>query len=88
MYTLNNNCEKKISILNFKWNDSALLFLKESGISWFFSTFNKTIYCIYFFYFFLGDYTFEATRYAIEDISKEEADDYIVIVLSDANFDR
>ena len=24
-----------------------------------------------------GDYTFEGTRYAIEDIGKEEADDYI-----------
>lgn len=35
-----------------------------------------------------GDFTFEATRYAIEDIAKEEADDYIVLVLSDANFDR
>ena len=35
-----------------------------------------------------GDHTLEATKYAIEQISKEEADDYFVIVLSDANFDR
>lgn len=32
-----------------------------------------------------GDHTFEATKYAIQDLAKEEADDHIVIVLSDAN---
>jgi len=35
-----------------------------------------------------ADHTFEATKYAIEQIAKEEADDHFVIVLSDANFDR
>lgn len=35
-----------------------------------------------------GDHTLEATKYSIESIAKEEADDYFVIVLSDANFDR
>lgn len=35
-----------------------------------------------------GDHTFEATKHAIKEIGKEEADDYFVIVLSDANFDR
>lgn len=35
-----------------------------------------------------GDNTFEATKYAIQQIAKEEADDHFVIVLSDANFDR
>lgn len=35
-----------------------------------------------------GDHTFEATRQAIKDLAKEEADDYFVVVLSDANFDR
>ena len=36
----------------------------------------------------LKDHTFEATQHAIEQISKEEADDHFVLVLSDANFDR
>ena len=35
-----------------------------------------------------GDCTLEATKYGIESIAKEEADDHFVIVLSDANFDR
>ncbi len=35
-----------------------------------------------------GDHTFEATKFAIQEIGKEEADDYFVICLSDANFDR
>jgi len=35
-----------------------------------------------------GDHTLEATKYAIDQISKEEADDHFVVVLSDANFDR
>ncbi|XP_071949792.1 von Willebrand factor A domain-containing protein 8-like [Antedon mediterranea] len=35
-----------------------------------------------------GDYTLEATQFAINDITKTEADEYFVIVLSDANFDR
>lgn len=35
-----------------------------------------------------GDNTFEATKYAIQQLAKEEADDHFVIVLSDANFDR
>ncbi|XP_067943521.1 von Willebrand factor A domain-containing protein 8-like [Watersipora subatra] len=35
-----------------------------------------------------GDFTLKATRAAIEEISKEDADEHFVIVLSDANFDR
>ncbi|KAM4700318.1 von Willebrand factor A domain-containing protein 8 [Discoglossus pictus] len=35
-----------------------------------------------------GDYTLEATEYAIKEIAKEEADEYFVIVLSDANLER
>ncbi|CAF0766137.1 unnamed protein product [Brachionus calyciflorus] len=35
-----------------------------------------------------GDHTFEATSQGIKDLAKEDADDYFVIVLSDANFDR
>uniref|UniRef100_A0ABM0MSB4 von Willebrand factor A domain-containing protein 8-like n=1 Tax=Saccoglossus kowalevskii TaxID=10224 RepID=A0ABM0MSB4_SACKO len=35
-----------------------------------------------------GDHTLEATKHAIEKVSKMEADDHFVIVLSDANFDR
>ncbi|KAJ8030585.1 von Willebrand factor A domain-containing protein 8 [Holothuria leucospilota] len=35
-----------------------------------------------------GDMTLEATKHAITDITKEEADEYFVIVLSDANLDR
>ncbi|KAM8976160.1 von Willebrand factor A domain-containing protein 8 [Pelodytes ibericus] len=35
-----------------------------------------------------GDYTLEATEHAIRDIAKEEADEYFVIVLSDANLER
>lgn len=35
-----------------------------------------------------GDHTLEATKHAIEEISKEEADEHFVIVLSDANLDR
>jgi len=35
-----------------------------------------------------GDHTFEATKHAIQEVAKEEADDYFVICLSDANFDR
>ncbi|ELU02005.1 hypothetical protein CAPTEDRAFT_192877 [Capitella teleta] len=35
-----------------------------------------------------GDHTLEATKHAIEDIIKEEADEHFVIVLSDANLDR
>jgi hypothetical protein len=35
-----------------------------------------------------GDNTIESTKYSIESIAKEDADDYFVIVLSDANFDR
>lgn len=35
-----------------------------------------------------GDYTLEATEHAIREIAKEEADEYFVIVLSDANLER
>ena len=35
-----------------------------------------------------GDYTLEATERAITDVTSEEADDYLVLVVSDANFDR
>ncbi|XP_038049927.1 von Willebrand factor A domain-containing protein 8-like [Patiria miniata] len=35
-----------------------------------------------------GDNTLEATKHAIETITKDEGDEYFVIVLSDANFDR
>ncbi|XP_053311448.1 von Willebrand factor A domain-containing protein 8 [Spea bombifrons] len=35
-----------------------------------------------------GDYTLEATECAIREITKEEADEYFVIVLSDANLER
>ena len=35
-----------------------------------------------------GDNTMEATRAAIQQISKEPADEYFVIVFSDANFSR
>lgn len=37
---------------------------------------------------FSGDNTLEATQKAITEITKEEADDYFVIVLSDANLRR
>jgi len=35
-----------------------------------------------------GDYTLESTQLAIADIVQREADDYFVVVLSDANFGR
>ncbi|XP_074047842.1 von Willebrand factor A domain-containing protein 8 [Macrotis lagotis] len=35
-----------------------------------------------------GDYTLEGTEHAIKEIAKEEADEFFVIVLSDANLDR
>ena len=35
-----------------------------------------------------GDHTVEATREAIQQITNETADDYFVIVFSDANFSR
>ncbi|KAJ6661691.1 hypothetical protein lerEdw1_013213 [Lerista edwardsae] len=35
-----------------------------------------------------GDHTLEATEHAIQEIAKEEADEYFVIVLSDANLER
>jgi hypothetical protein len=35
-----------------------------------------------------GDYTLQATKFSIDSIAKEDADDHFVIVLSDANFDR
>jgi hypothetical protein len=35
-----------------------------------------------------GDNTLEATRVAIEEVAKEKADDYLVVVLSDANLSR
>uniref|UniRef100_A0A8D1LLE7 von Willebrand factor A domain-containing protein 8 n=1 Tax=Sus scrofa TaxID=9823 RepID=A0A8D1LLE7_PIG len=35
-----------------------------------------------------GDHTLEGTKHAIKDIVKEEADEYFVIVLSDANLSR
>ena len=35
-----------------------------------------------------GDHTMEATRTAIEQVTKNMGDDYFVIVLSDANFSR
>ncbi|PIK51485.1 putative von Willebrand factor A domain-containing protein 8 [Apostichopus japonicus] len=35
-----------------------------------------------------GDMTVEATKHAIADITKKEADEHFVIVLSDANLDR
>ena len=35
-----------------------------------------------------GDHTLEATKHAIDDIVKQEADEHFVIVLSDANLDR
>ena len=35
-----------------------------------------------------GDHTIEATRTAIEQVTKDVGDDYFVIVLSDANFSR
>lgn len=35
-----------------------------------------------------GDHTLEATEHAIREIAKEAADEYFVIVLSDANLER
>ena len=35
-----------------------------------------------------GDNTMEATRAVIQQISKEPADEYFVVVFSDANFSR
>ncbi|MEJ1280538.1 hypothetical protein NN561_011483 [Cricetulus griseus] len=35
-----------------------------------------------------GDHTLEGTEHAIKDITKEEADEYFVIILSDANLSR
>ncbi|XP_025954961.2 von Willebrand factor A domain-containing protein 8 isoform X3 [Dromaius novaehollandiae] len=35
-----------------------------------------------------GDHTLEGTEHAIRDIAKEDADEYFVIVLSDANLER
>uniref|UniRef100_A0A8C3CWA0 von Willebrand factor A domain-containing protein 8 n=1 Tax=Cairina moschata TaxID=8855 RepID=A0A8C3CWA0_CAIMO len=35
-----------------------------------------------------GDHTLEGTEHAIREIAKEEADEYFVIVLSDANLER
>uniref|UniRef100_A0A8C6JZL1 von Willebrand factor A domain-containing protein 8 n=1 Tax=Melopsittacus undulatus TaxID=13146 RepID=A0A8C6JZL1_MELUD len=35
-----------------------------------------------------GDHTLEGTEHAIREITKEEADEYFVIVLSDANLER
>ncbi|KAM3934338.1 von Willebrand factor A domain-containing protein 8 [Leptodactylus fuscus] len=35
-----------------------------------------------------GDYTLEATEHAVKEIAKEDADEYFVIVLSDANLER
>ncbi|XP_072473221.1 von Willebrand factor A domain-containing protein 8 isoform X2 [Notamacropus eugenii] len=35
-----------------------------------------------------GDYTLEGTEHAITEIAKEDADEYFVIVLSDANLER
>lgn len=35
-----------------------------------------------------GDNTLEATQHAIVNLAKEDADECIVVVLSDANFER
>lgn len=35
-----------------------------------------------------GDHTLEGTEHAIKEIVKEEADEYFVIILSDANLSR
>lgn len=35
-----------------------------------------------------GDNTVEATKYAIDSLAKEDADESIVIILSDANLSR
>lgn len=35
-----------------------------------------------------GDHTLEATKHSINSVQEEEADEYFVIILSDANFDR
>lgn len=35
-----------------------------------------------------GDYTLESTEHAVKEIAREEADEYFVIVLSDANLER
>uniref|UniRef100_A0A914WFE2 Uncharacterized protein n=1 Tax=Plectus sambesii TaxID=2011161 RepID=A0A914WFE2_9BILA len=35
-----------------------------------------------------GDHTLEATKLAVEQLAKEDADERFVIVLSDANFER
>ncbi|XP_041128021.1 von Willebrand factor A domain-containing protein 8-like isoform X1 [Polyodon spathula] len=35
-----------------------------------------------------GDYTLEGTEHAVKEIAREEADEYFVIVLSDANLER
>ncbi|KAJ8253375.1 hypothetical protein GJAV_G00212230 [Gymnothorax javanicus] len=35
-----------------------------------------------------GDYTLEGTKHAVQTISREEADEHFVIVLSDANLER
>nr|XP_039272426.1 von Willebrand factor A domain-containing protein 8-like isoform X1 [Styela clava] len=35
-----------------------------------------------------GDHTLEATEFAIKSVKNEEADEYFVIILSDANLDR
>lgn len=35
-----------------------------------------------------GDYTLEATDASIRELAREEADEYFVVVLSDANLER
>ncbi len=35
-----------------------------------------------------GDHTLEATQIAVREVVKQEADDYFVVVVSDANFRR
>ena len=35
-----------------------------------------------------GDTTLQATQYAIDSLAQEEADERLLIILSDANFDR
>ena len=35
-----------------------------------------------------GDYTLEGTEHAVKELTREEADEHFVIVLSDANLER
>src|SRR5437762_142892 len=76
--------KESLKIINQMYNHSQFCL---SGGKFSFLIYKYTLFLLRKFFFSI-DNTVSATAYAIKDIVKEEADDYFVVVLSDANIQQ